>query len=152
MSTFGKLAALSVMLVLVVLATGAAYTESAETVAVDNETVTVDYDNPSVVSAADDAISFSSDVTVRNASDAVLENETDYTWRPVNGTVAWHNTTATTDGESATISYAYDAHSQRSQDLAAVLNAGLFPLALAFLVFAALAVLGWVDLVPGGGR
>jgi len=152
MSTLGKLATLSVLLVLIALGTGAAYTDAVETTAVTNESITVDYSASTPVDATGEAVAFNSTVTVFNDSAVELVNETDYTWHPSNGTVTWNDTGNTINGETATISYEYDAHTDETESVAAVLRTGLWVSGVGLLLFGGFAVLGQLDLIPGGGR
>lgn len=102
---------------------------------VENESVTVNYSEPSQVDPALEPLGFEPNATVFNSSGAELVNGTDYEWRPTNGTIAWFNTTSTTDGESASVTYEYHARSQRTRDI----NGVMFVLgkALPFLVIIA---------------
>jgi hypothetical protein len=96
------------------------------------------------------AVSFYDNETVRNASGTVLADGTDYGWDTQNGTVDWNDTNDTSAGESATISYAYDAPSERSRELSGVLRSGGYALGLLVLLMAAGVVLGWLGMTPGG--
>lgn len=151
MSTIGKLAALSALLVVAVLAVGAAYTGSADSFAVTNESVTVDYSTSTQVDAVTDAVSFESAVTVRNTSDVELANGTDYVWHPGNGSVSWIDTAQTSNGEAASISYNYTAPDSRSRALAAVLELPFKSLGFLLLLLGGLALLSFFSGLPGGG-
>lgn len=148
MSNIGKLGAVLVVLVVGSLAAGASLSSATHVFVVQNESVTVDYNTNTTVANADVAVSFYDNETVRNASGAALTEGTDYEWDSANGTINWLNTAATTDGASATMSYAYDAPSQRSRDLSGVLTLVGQGLALLVLLMGGFVVLGWV----GGGR
>ena len=150
MSTLGKLAALSVVLVIAVLATGAAQSDATRDFSVTNESVTVDFSNATPVDSTDVAVSFNDSVTVYNSSDTELTNGTDYEWHPGNGSVSWFDTPNLVDGETATISYTHQAPSEGSRELGGVLSTAFRGGALLLLLFAGLAVLDWLDLVPGG--
>lgn len=152
MSTLGKLATLSVLLVLIAIGTGAAYTNAAKTQTVTNESITVDYSAATPVDATDEAVSFGSSVTVFNSSDTQLTNGTDYTWHPSNGSVTWHDTSLTTDGETAAITYDYDVQDDNTQAIAGVLRMGIYAAGLGLLLFGGLSLLGWLDAIPGGIR
>lgn len=131
---------------------GSAYTDAAETQSVTNESITVDYDNLTAVEAADEAVRFNETVTVYNSTDAELVATTDYTWHAGNGSVEWHNTTATFDGEDAAISYEYDDQDEETKDMASVLEKVLLTAGVGLLLFGGVVVLGWLDMLPGGGR
>lgn len=101
---------------------------------VENESLTVNYSDPSAVDPAEEALGFEPNATVFNASGAELANGTDYEWRPSNGTVAWFNTTATTDGESASITYEYTTRTSRTRQLNVIMGiiAEVWPLLILF--------------------
>lgn len=130
------LAVVALFLVLLVPMINIAYESSADRTTVENETILVDYDDPQQVDAADDAFEFDDNVTVTNSTGATLEGGTDYEWNASNGKVAWYNTSSTTEGENASISYGYLEHSQTSQNIAAILRPLSAPLGPLILVIA----------------
>lgn len=152
MSTLSKFAAVLVILIIGALAVGAQYNDVTNTYQVTNESITVDYQNATPVANADIAVSFNSTVTVYNASDVELVNNTDFTWHPTNGSVTWHDTANTVDGEQATISYNYTTQSSESRALAGVMSTVMRIGAYLTLVFVSVVLLGWLDLIPGTGR
>lgn len=81
--------------------------ESTQLESVVNETIEVNYSAAQAVDPSTEALSFEPNATVFNDTGAELVNETDYTWRPSNGTIAWVDTANTTDGESANVTYNY---------------------------------------------
>lgn len=89
---------------------GAAYQDTPEEVhTTENETIVVDYQNKTAVDAPDYALTFYDNESVYNSSGAELVEGTDYTWNTSTGEVTWKNTSSTSDGENATITYSYDA-------------------------------------------
>lgn len=152
MSTIGKFGAVFIVLVVAAMAAGASFSDATHVFTVEGESITVDYDDPVAVDSADVAVSFYDNETVYNASGDPLVEGTDYEWNTDNGSVTWFDTAATTDAETGSIDYAYDAPSERSRDLASVLSIGGYGLALALLLFGGVVVLGWLGLIPGGGR
>lgn len=118
----------TVLVVVVVLAmflpaAEGAFDASAETRAVTNESITVDYANETPVDAPAATVGFSDHVTIHNSSDAQLVgNGTDYDWNATTGNVSWINTTNTTDGETAAISYEYDIRPEQTRIAAALLR------------------------------
>lgn len=145
MSTIGKFAALSLLVVVGVLAIGTAFTASAVTHTVTNETIEQDVGNTSPVAVQEDVVSYGDNATVYNATGVELVEGTDYDWNTSTGEVAWQDTASTTDGANATISYAYDRPSQRSRGLANTLYYGGY--AMVFLVLfggAAKVTLDWI--------
>lgn len=81
-------------------------TEQASTT---NETLVVSYSNSVRVSAATSRYTrgFEDNETVYNASGAELAESTDYDFNTTTGAVTFFNTTNTTDGENANITYTY---------------------------------------------
>jgi len=78
------------------------------------DTATVDYTTDYGVSQNATVEGYSENVTIV-VDGTTLEDGTDYTWNSTAGTIDWQNTTATTDGDSASIEYrAY----QRTQETA----------------------------------
>lgn len=130
------LAVVALFLALLLPMINVAYEDSAERVDVDNETIVVDYNESVAVDAADDAFEYNESVTVRNSSDATLEDGVDYAWHSSSGEVSWINTTATTAGEDATISYGYLEHSQTSKNIATILRPLSAPLSTVILIIA----------------
>jgi hypothetical protein len=124
---------------------------------VDNETVTQDVGNLTPVTAAGErgVTRFYGNETVR-AGGSELTAGTDYTWNTSTGQIAWINSSATTDGAAASISYAYDARPAAAVamvgPIAAVYDiAGILPLVVvAGAIFAALNQLRRRG-IPGSG-
>lgn len=102
---------------------------------VTNESVTIGFDQPSAVEPPTEALGFEPNATVFNSSDTELVNGTDYEWRPSDGTIAWFDTANTTDGETATVTYQFEARTQRTRDINGVMFA--FGKALPYLVLIA---------------
>lgn len=88
----------------------------------DNESITVDYDNGTSVYTPADAVNVSETVTVRNSSGDELTAGTDYGWHPENQSLTWYDTPATTDGETATVTYDYGRPADTTRDIRQVLQ------------------------------
>lgn len=149
MSNIGKLGAVLVLLAVGSLAAGASFSGATHVFTVTGESVTVDYDTDTTVSAADVAVSFYDNETIYNTTGNLAEGD-DYEWNTENGTIDWNNTSQTTDGEVVSIDYAYDAPSQRSRDLSGVLQLMGYGLGVTLLFAGGLVVLGWLS--NTGGR
>lgn len=109
------LAAFTVFLLALGVAASAAtvsYQDTAGNHTVTGEQLTVDYSNTSQVSPAGDAFRYQDDEVVRNASGSQLTEGTDYDWNTSTGEVTWYDTAATSDGETATITYTYYGHGE----------------------------------------
>lgn len=78
------------------------------------DTATVDYSNDYEVSENATVEDYSENVTIV-VDGSTLEADTDYSWNSTSGIVDWRNTSATSEGDSATIDY--QAH-QRTQETA----------------------------------
>jgi len=77
------------------------------------EGYTVDYTNNTTVANAD-AEALSDTITVV-VNDTTLEDGTDYAWDSDSGTINWINTTATSDGDTASVTYEYDDYPETTQ-------------------------------------
>lgn len=109
--------------------------ENTEIRTVDNESVSINFTEPSEVDPDLEALGFEPNATVFNSSDAQLVNGTDYVWRPTNGTIRWFDTANTTDGEAATTTYDFKARTQRTRDISGIMF--VFGEALPYLVIIA---------------
>jgi hypothetical protein len=127
-----KFGALVLILVLgfLVAAGGAALAEGAEPNEYINESVTVDYSNDSTVDET--GVEYRNQVTVYAEDGTELERGTDYEWDVAVGNVSWFNTSATTEGETASITYTVEQIRSTSDKLAQI--AGILVLPLALLV------------------
>ncbi|MFB6200863.1 MAG: hypothetical protein ABEI98_02520 [Halorhabdus sp.] len=112
---------------------GGAYDDKQVNYSVENESVTVDYDNASVLSPEPEAFSFGN-ATVYNSTGAKLNNGTDYEWRPSVGEIGWFNTSATSDNESASVTYDYDGPTQRAYNIASLVQIILVPVGYIILI------------------
>lgn len=115
------------------------YESTAQTATTVNESVTVNYTSPSAVDPPDYALSLEPNATVYNSTGSELTNGTDYTWHPNNGTVVWANTSATTSGETAAVTYDYRAPPRDARNARQVLHAMEPVLGLLVLVVGAAA-------------
>lgn len=102
--------------------------------AVVNETMTVNYAQPVPVAEQPADAQYSDTITVYNAAGAELTNGTDYEWDPGAATVTWFNTTATSDGETALVSYDYQNQPEQNGAMAGVFNVGGIALTLIALL------------------
>jgi hypothetical protein len=140
-------AVITVTLVLIVLNTIMSLGIIAgETSTVTNESITVDYGNLTYVSQ--DAGSYDSNVMVYDSGDTELTEGMDYDWYANNGSVGWYNTTETTDGETATITYSYTTggtgpYASVIDDVTNLSGAAFAILIVGFVVLAANAVLNY---------
>lgn len=152
MSNIGKFAAVFALLVVIVLAVGASYSGATHIVTVDNESLTMSLpDGTSTVEGDDLAVTFLDNETITNDdSGQTLSEGTDYEWDTSNGTITWLDSGKTSDGANASIDYAYNGHTQETEDLAAVLQQAGFGLSLVMLFMGAMVVLGWLGMTPGG--
>jgi hypothetical protein len=96
-----------------------------------NESITVDYS--ATVSVDESGESYSDTVDVYNDSGAELTDGTDYDWNATDGNVTWFNTSATVDGETATISYSYTAKSGQTTAMGTVIKVS--GIGLTFIAF-----------------
>jgi len=128
------LAVVALFAVLLLPMINVAYEGTAEPATVDNESIVVDYNETVSVDEAPEAFQFNESVTARNSSGGELEAGTDYTWDAENGSVTWINTTATSDGEEASISYGYTVQSQTNENIAAILAPLSAPLGYLILI------------------
>lgn len=119
------------------LAASASYADSTHELT-ENDTVTVSYDESVAVSPTESATSYYDDVTVWNDSGSQLDRGTDYTWNTSTGSVDFANTSATTNGSTATVRFRYEgrAHAvEGMRDLQTQLF-GVLPYAVIFLAVA----------------
>lgn len=124
-----------------------AYQQSGQQHTVENETHTIDYTAESSVNAPERAFSYNNTVTVA-ANGSTLSRGTDYEWNSSTGTLTWLNSTATTEGDTALVNYAYEAPTEGTQERRNILAslAQLLPYgALAVGVYAAIELTdsGW---------
>lgn len=120
MSKTFNIVATALFIVLLLVGANAAYADSGQIQEVNNESITVDYSQS--VAVDEDGFNYSDSVTVRNSNDTVLEEGVDYSWDAGNGTVEWFNTSATSDGEAASISYSVEQRNQATKVAAAAIK------------------------------
>lgn len=140
LSSSWTLAVLVLGVVLAGAAVNAGYAADASEQRIENESITVGYDDPVAVDAPTDTVSFEPGATVRNASGAELTNGTDYVWS-LNGTVDWINTTDTTAGNTGEITYNATAPSDTDVEVGQTMSILGQALGLAVLVAGAAAAL-----------
>lgn len=128
---------------------------------VENETITQDVGNWTAVDAADDpgVTQFYDNESAYNPTGDPLVEGTDYDWA-ANGSVTFYNTSNTSDGAQASITYSYDARPEQASAMMgpiAVLFdiSSVFPLVIiagaAFLALGSLKRHG-LGSSGGGGR
>lgn len=137
------IAVLFIGLVVLLPAAGAAYADNARE-ATANETTTVDYDAPYTLGEADVEAYTSLTVTANNAT---LTNGTDYTFDASNATIDWLNTSATSDGDTAAVDYAYTHYDTPTQTAAMILTTAGTWIGYALLIV----VVGYILLMLPGG-
>lgn len=141
-----------VAVVLLIGVAGAALGQSdrqaAEPQSVTNESLTVNYSAPTAVDNGEPRYGWNDSVTVYNASGNQLQDGTDYEWNSSTGEVTWFNTSATTDGETASISYTYEQRDATTAGLASLFGGGYYVLGLLVLVIG----IGLVRELTGGAR
>jgi len=115
-----ELAVVVVGVVLFLSMAAGAYGDATVSETIDNQTVTVDYTNDSQLNATD-VVEYGN-ATVFNASGAQLVEGTDYTYDQRNGTIDWVNTTATTGGSTATVTFDYVTHQQEARLVATIVE------------------------------
>lgn len=130
-STYAVLAAV-VVLALLLPGMNVAYQQTGDPTTVQNDTYTVDYQDPTQLDHDPGVTAWNDSITVYNESDAQLDGGADYVYDAENGSVEWVNSSATTDGSTVSISYGYAVPSQTTKNvrqvfgnLAPVLGLGL---------------------------
>lgn len=141
-SKFGALVILIVVGFLVGVAP-AALADGAQTTAVTDESITVDYQN--TTSVAENGVSYNASVTI-TADGTTLSEGTDYDWNATTGAVTWYNTSSTSDGQEALIDYGVDQLTDESRQLAQISKILLVILALIFTLIMGMTAIKW-----GGG-
>lgn len=114
-----------------------------------NESVVIDYDSSTRVSAAMSRYTqgFEDNETVYNSSGAELVEGTDYTWNTTSGAVTFKNTANTTEGNTANVTYTYQQNTeeirQSEPGVRALIEAVGGPIVFAPLItFAGLILIG----------
>lgn len=124
-----------VIALIIILGVGAvafapAYVDGADRQSVTNESITVDYTSPQSVSES--GLEYDDTVAVYNSSGAQLDAGADYEWDATAGNVTFQNTSTTSDGETATVTYQYRAASEQHETRAGI--AGFVGQALTWLL------------------
>lgn len=135
---FGALV-LIIILGFVVGVLPAALADGAEPTPVENEELTVDYENES--SVAQDGDFYSETLNIQDQNNDDLEEDVDYIWHPGRGNVTWIDTTATTEGEFVDINYTAFTVTDESRSLSQLVS--LFTLPLGLLVALLLGGTAW---------
>ncbi|RLM53185.1 hypothetical protein DVK02_14950 [Halobellus sp. Atlit-31R] len=118
-STLFGLAAVLLLLVVAAPAVNVAYNTAGSPAPVVNESVTVAYDDRVAVAA--DGTRYSESITVRADGDR-LDRGTDYRWTATNGTIELLNTSATTSGQSAQVTYDVYERGAATEAFATIFN------------------------------
>lgn len=119
-ATVFELAVVVVGIVLFLTMASGAYADATVNKSIDNQTVTVDYTNDSQLDAVD-VVEYRN-ATVFNSSGDELTEGTDYNYSKQNGSVDWINTTATTEGSTATVSFDYATHQEEARLVASIVE------------------------------
>jgi hypothetical protein len=98
------------------------------------ESVTVDYDNASSVSES--GLRYSTSVDVVNDTGGELTAGEDYEWNETAGELRFLNTSATSDGGNATVTYQYRAATEQQRTVAGVINSLGLPLVVLLFLLA----------------
>ena len=90
-----------------------------------NESIVVEYDSYQYVDNATDEFTtgFNNTTTVYNTNGTELDRGTDYEWNNSDGTILFLNTSATTEGDSANITYDYFTNTETVRDTSGPLTA-----------------------------
>jgi len=126
------------LFLLLLVGANAAYSDSGAQSTVENESITVDYSQS--VAVDEDADEYGDDPTVRNSNGTILTAGTDYEWDATNGSVTWYNTSETTDGETAAITYETTDRSEAtkaSKNILTVLGGGIWVVLFGTLILGA---------------
>lgn len=126
------------------------YQATAQTAPSTTTTVTVDYSQPSTIDAGDDRLlSYLDNETITvTDTNTTLTDGTDYQWNTSTGQLTWLNSTATSDGDTATLQYAYRYRGETTTDIAGFLQ----PWGRIIGVFLLVTALGYfVSMAYGGG-
>lgn len=114
---------------------------------IENETHDVDYNAESSLDAPEYTFSYSTTVTV-TANNTTLDAGSDYEYNSSVGNITWLNSSATSDGDDAFVTYTYEAPTEgaheRNQLLGSVVQIVAYA-ALAVGVFATVQLMssGW---------
>lgn len=129
-----QVAVIAVLVAVVGLA-GASATQSGSYSATASDTTTIQYNTTySVSEPVDGSVDAYNDTVTITANNTTLEEGRDYQWDASNGSVEWLNSTATSDGDSATIDYGYSAYRQSTTTIHALTSAINPVFGLAFFV------------------
>lgn len=129
--TITQLAVVILLLGLAVPGLTAAYDFAGTPIEYD-QSATIDVGTETTVDEGATIETYGDEVTIRTDGGTVLEEYRDYRWDESSGTVAWLNSSNTTDGDSATIQYR--AH-QRTVETETAWNV-ISPLFVVFGLFA----------------
>lgn len=124
---------------------------ASETVAVTNESITIDVGNATQVDETY-GTSYDKDETVYNSSGVRLTEGTDYQWYTDNQSVVWYSTSSVTDGATANISYSFDAKPQMARTSIGTISSAFTLGAVAVIVLVASLILAFVSGFGGSGR
>lgn len=123
-----------------------AYQASGSQHTVENASATVDYDAPTQLDAPDRAFNYSQGITV-TVDGTQLAEGSDYAYNATGGEVSWLNSTATSDGDSALVDYAYTAPDEGTHERRGILASivGVIPWAVL-----GVGVYATIELMDGG--
>lgn len=110
------------------------------------ETITVDYDAESTVNQSATVEGYGSSATISVDGDELVEG-IDYRWNDDSGTVDWLNTSNTSSGESASISYLAYQRTAETQMAWSIISPLMALFGIFGLVVSVRALLGYVQYI-----
>lgn len=110
---------------------------------VTNESVTVDYGNSTQVDETWGE-NYLENETVYNSNGAELTEGTDYEWYTSNQSVYWYNTSNTTDGANASITYSFEHKPDAARQSIGTIGSAFTLGAVAIIVLVASLILAMV--------
>lgn len=122
-----------------------------ETHAVDDENVTVDYQNKQQLDPGEEVFSWSDTITVNASDGTTLTEGTDYEYYSNNGSIQFLNTSATTEGNTATVDYEYEAPPQMAQSVIGPISSSFDLGSVLPIVIVAGAILAYLRGFGSGG-
>lgn len=132
-----------IFLALVLTTVNIGYESATTTKTIQNETVTVDYDEH--ISVDLNATSYKDNEKAYNKTEDRLEEGTDYDWNTKTGNISFFNTSATEEGQNATITYTGFVRSQSTDNVASILGSIAPFLVFALILFAVCGtIIGWI--------
>lgn len=116
---------------------GAAYSDVPDEVTTTSTTVEQNVGGETLVATPPYATTIYDNETIVTESDVTLTEGTDYDWNSSEASITWYNTTDTTDGANATLTYSYAAKpdaARQGEDIMQPLLTRALPAALLLVV------------------